>query len=441
MASAMNGGEEGTFEMEPASAAVLADLEQERRDEVGRKGKCGIGCREVDECVLLGGLERGAVVGISSDEDFGVLVSLQLIAKTLCDSLERGKRERALVVSTQPTGMVVRMLRDAVAGQIGGGKRVVSNGVVKEILGQVSIVRVFDLTGLAEVLGELDVASLPGPEREEEEVEKKEEPEEPEAERGQGGRGREEIPDSDEEAEEQEQEQEQGGRMRDEIPDSDEDMSTSPSPAAPAPAPVPTKQTPTKQSIPDQGPDIILVTHFSTLLTTLFTHTEKTSAHNTLQLLSSRLRHLSRTLPSSPLVILANSTTTTAAHSGPATEARDAALPPGGYPPRRQEPDPTLRSVFAAPGPYAGGTRQKPSFGRVFAQLLDLHVLCTRVPRTREDAEGFVLGRGGDEVWAVEVLLDEGGVWEGKRGERKGRERRWGIVDLEGGRIIDAFRG
>lgn len=269
------------------------------------------------------------------------------------------------------------MLRDAVAAHMRGGR----DGMVKEVLGLVSVVMVFDITGLSEVLGELDVPS------------------------------REATPGKDEE--------EPRAKVRDEIPDSDDDTCPSPSPSPP---PAPKEVSGTSQALPD----IILITHFSTLLTTLFTQAEKTSAHNTLHLLSSRLRHLSRALPSDPLILLSNSTTTTS----PAD--RRAGRP--GENPRR--PDPTLRSVFSQ-GPYAGSW-QKPSFGLVFSQFLDVHLLCTRVPRGRADAEGVVVGRGrGSEVWVVEVLLDEGGAWEG--GERRSREGRWGVVDSVGGRIVDGI--
>ena len=270
------------------------------------------------------------------------------------------------------------MLRDAVAAHTRGGGR---DGLVKEALGLVSVVRVFDITGLSEVLGELDVPS------------------------------REAAPSKGEE--------EPRAKVRDEIPDSDDDTSPSPSPSPP---PAPKEVSGTSQGLPD----MILITHFSTLLTTLFTQAEKTSAHNTLHLLSSRLRHLSRTLPSDPLILLSNTTTTSSADTRGARPGEN---------PRR--PDPTLRSVFSAE-PYAGSW-QKPSFGLVFSQFLDVHLLCTRVPRGRADAEGVVVGRGrGSEVWVVEVLLDEGGAWEG-RGERSSREGRWGVVDFVGGRVVDAF--
>lgn len=70
------------LEIEPVSAAVLESLEHERRDRVRRKGNCGVGCREVDERVLMSGLERGIVAGVSSEtssEDFGLRVGFPLV--------------------------------------------------------------------------------------------------------------------------------------------------------------------------------------------------------------------------------------------------------------------------------------------------------------------------------------------------------------------------
>ena len=160
--------------------------------------------------------------------------------------------------------------------------------------------------------------------------------------------------------------------------------------------------------------------------------------------------------------------------------------------------DPTLRSLFSpfassadraalgygAPGGGAGagqGRHNKPSFGLVFAQLLDVHLLASRVPRGRDDVDVLLAaalppssldafpGTAAEllgqvrYVWLVEVLLDDAGVWEqsstgqgaGPRGggamavEQGGgdeiirwgcRERRWGVVDLlDGRRVVDAF--
>ncbi|KAI1457324.1 hypothetical protein F4805DRAFT_428974 [Annulohypoxylon moriforme] len=221
-------------------------------------------------------------------------------------------------------------------------------------------------------------------------------------------------------------------------------------------------------------PDIIVITHFSTLLANLFTRSadNKTSAHTTLQLLSSHLRYLSRSA-AGPLIMLLNTTsassssyssTTTSTSAMNATTSRGAEAAH-----KTKSLEPTLRSIFH-PGPGGtgkggeGDTRRhptiKPAFGVTFAQFLDLHLLCTRVPRTRSDAEnlyapGNNTSSGAGEVkysWVVEVLLDELGAWEwddGDGGDEKGkndvgwtrrnREQRWGAVDVRSGvRLVDA---
>jgi hypothetical protein len=110
-------------------------------------------------------------------------------------------------------------------------------------------------------------------------------------------------------------------------------------------------------------------------------------------------------------------------------------------------------------GPAAANTirQNRPSFGVTFAQFLDLHLLCTKVPRTRDDVEmEIALGAGSEDVkyaWVVEVLLDELGIWDWEKGQsedsrgeetrlppRVNREQRWGAVDVwDGVRVVDAF--
>lgn len=64
------------FPLEPISASILADQEIQRRNAAVALGACKTGCAELDEYVLLGGFERGNVVGISAeDEEMGVQVS------------------------------------------------------------------------------------------------------------------------------------------------------------------------------------------------------------------------------------------------------------------------------------------------------------------------------------------------------------------------------
>ena len=220
------------------------------------------------------------------------------------------------------------------------------------------------------------------------------------------------------------------------------------------------------------GPDMILITHFSSLLTSLYAQREKSAAHESLRILGSHLRHLCQKLPSKPLIILLNTTIRSQAPSAAAPGE-----PQGGFAgaTSKRVADSTLRSVFSpAPLPLTGynydqGLQMtKPSFGSIFAQLLDMHLLCTRIPRTRVDADALSdmaaaaasstsryqqdteeqpaqgakkLAR--EENWrkryvtVVEVLLDEMGVWEGRLGRRRHREQRWTVVDFKGRKLVD----
>ena len=200
-------------------------------------------------------------------------------------------------------------------------------------------------------------------------------------------------------------------------------------------------------------PDMILITHFSSLLTTLFTRRDRAGAHSALALLSAHLRYLART--AGPLVMLLNTTSSSSSSSAPGLAAAAT---------RPRPLDPTLRSVFShnsgsgsGSGGGGGGHRvNKPAYGATFAGLLDAHLLCTRVPRARADAEALLSAPARcRRAWVVEVLMDEVGVWEwreeaedggasGKEAERRWtrrcREQRWGAVDVrERVRIVDAF--
>ncbi|KAK8024092.1 hypothetical protein PG993_012158 [Apiospora rasikravindrae] len=220
-------------------------------------------------------------------------------------------------------------------------------------------------------------------------------------------------------------------------------------------------------------PDIILITHTSSLFSAVFTARDKTSAHTSLQLLSSHLRYLSRS--AGPLIILLNITSSSTAQS--TTNPVQAPRRPESEQPRPL--DPTLRSIFNPPPPshlgYAAATahalsrKNKPAFGQTFTQFLDLHLLCTKVPRSRDDAEVLfsstsATGRHQRPVhyaWVVETLVDEIGAWEwaddapvddkkDSKGEKttKGekwkmidREQRWGAVEIRnaGCQVADAF--
>ncbi|KAI8214699.1 hypothetical protein K4K53_000660 [Colletotrichum sp. SAR 10_77] len=534
------------FPIEPVSADVLLRRETKRRDALKKRGPVRVGCREVDEYVLMGGgLERGSVFGISAEsEQMGLMaiekISLQAVATELCGS--EGEMSRAMVVTAQPPAAILPALRDAVKAELAarGVAGAEVRGRLVSCLERVSITRVFDLEGLWEVLGDLDIppespgseaASLvPEPEEDPEVLlasqGQQEEVASPEPERitlpdlkpvyesPQRRPVRTEIADSEEEDDisDGDDGDVSDGKDNDINEDKDDeapapssselsDLSPPPSSmasmlATPDPVVVPEDKeesdchddpgakheekppTPRKQPAEDQSrsrsprreakpefpapPDIILITHFSTLMTALFTGRDRASAHDGLQSLSAFLRYLSRSLSSSPLIMLLNSTSS----SKSKTLTEPPPMPPSEAPPPDERSSSggskplaaTLRSVFNPPqldipgyAGHAAARRNKPTFGLVFAQLLDLHLLCTKVPRTREDAERLYApparddggGGGVRYTWVVEVLLDELGVWEegAAPGVRRCREQRWTAVDVRAGRVVDAFEG
>jgi hypothetical protein len=74
------------FQIEPVSGAILFEQETRRRDALARRDRCLTGCRELDDQVLLGGFERGCVVGISAEEeDVGLLVSRKSLVRYLAE--------------------------------------------------------------------------------------------------------------------------------------------------------------------------------------------------------------------------------------------------------------------------------------------------------------------------------------------------------------------
>jgi hypothetical protein len=67
--------EDSCYPLEPISGAVLLDQELIHQEVAKARGNIFTGCDEVDSHVLLGGVERGWVVGLSAeDEVFGLLV-------------------------------------------------------------------------------------------------------------------------------------------------------------------------------------------------------------------------------------------------------------------------------------------------------------------------------------------------------------------------------
>ncbi|KAI8961795.1 hypothetical protein F5Y11DRAFT_215830 [Daldinia sp. FL1419] len=502
--------------LEPISGATLYELESKRREALRRRGRVKTGCAEVDDAVLLGGLERGSVVGLSAEEvEFGLLVGLQTVAHTLVS----GAKQKATIVTTLTSAAILPTLRDVIRAQVqarlgptANQKQDVLIAEVRSCLERISISRVFDVEGLWEVLRELEMGpededggdAVAKEEEEEEEIvptafEDKEDlapTEKPESIHPKDTNENEitedvptqilqpktermEVADSEDEDElslsppEQSQPQLQPSTPpQPSPPNASLSSSLSPPPMTPTPEPTTAKPvSPDAKEPASHIPDLIIITHFSSLLTNLFTRSadNKSAAHTTIQLLSSHLRYLARSAEG-PLVMLLNSTTSTSTSGTSAlTSAGPSHIPTppnpasgAGSGSSKDRPlEPTLRSIFSLAsvrGGAGGGTprQNKPAFGATFAQFLDLHMLCTRVPRTKADAvalAALAAGAGagmGRWCWVVEVLLDEMGVEEGDGDsgggdggrKRRNREQRWGAVDVRGNvRIVDALLG
>lgn len=530
------------FQLEPVSGATLFEQETRRRDALARRGRCLTGCSELDDQVLLGGFERGCVVGVSAEEeDVGLLVSpfhgyllergllnrrvqigLQTVARLFVASLGTGDgpAPRATVITTLSASALLPILRDSFKAQLVAQGQDSGKGseLLKRFLEKVSISRIFDISGLWEALGELDNPGSQDEARQEppssqQIVEEEGLPfprtgiEEREASTAEVSSSPlsdppSSLPDEMEFVETQPRKPPPAERT--EIADSEDDddfLSPLSPPKASSEPDTPAQAVPeednskekeasvdqpgvdeTRKQADSRHPDIVLITHTSTLLSSLFRQREKDTAHQMLQLLSSHLRFLSRS-PNhgGPLILILNSTTnsqeptTTTNIKSDSGQGRPSPPPPP--PPEasntrghNRPPDPTLRSIFNPPPLPASGLgythdtplsrRNKPSFGLIFTQMLDIHLLCTRVPRTRADAEVLfappsqAAGAGTGAVdygWVVEVLLDEVGVWEdeGARppwgSRRASREQRWGALDVrrdgDGVRVVDAFGG
>ncbi|KAG6193762.1 hypothetical protein E4U10_003517 [Claviceps purpurea] len=423
----------------PLPAHILAAQEVRRRNALGERGPCRSGCGDLDSHVLRGGgFERGCVVGVSAEEEgVGMALGLQVLSRELLDCPD----SRALIITPRPAAEVLRSLRESLVAQLQPQEQTGGGCSLGHCLERVMLSCVFDMDGLWEVLSDLSDA-------------------EADAEVDESHKG-----DQNRETQLQTQTQTQTKGKGKEIQDSQDEEETL---STPLDDTTTTKKntdtinttinttttTTTTIAITNTTPSFILITHFSTLLSGLFAQRERQAAHSTISLLSARLNYLSRNLPPGPLIMILNSVTES---PGPTrTRIQDDPKPkPTKTKPTPSTPlDPSLQSIFSAPPPlnipgyhHTGNLprRLKPSFGLVFTQLLDLHLLCSRVARTRardglpvpglQDGEGHV----GNFVTVVEVLMDEMGVWQGRRGVRPRREQRWTAVDVVKGRVCCAM--
>lgn len=388
----------------------------------------------------------------------------------VCSLLDKAV-QKVQIVTPKPPSTIVVLLKNSITAEL-KARGITAPGEIaaqgRECLDRILLSRVFDMDGLCEVLADLDNAAAPGAE---EHVLHKPEGDDAQPTKEKTTKAQAKADDAPRDLGNDER---QSPSVVAEIQDSqDEDEALSPlQPLETPPQPETLHEVQTRKTFAsgDQlkqdsssitntaaattaannssstsaTPDIILITHFSSLLTSFFTQRDNSVAHATLRLLASRLRRLSRTLPSNPLILLINSTDSGAAASTTTTAAAHSSeydIPPPDQP-ATQKPsvDPTLRSIFNPASDvsghgHAGGYKpNKPTFGLVFTQLLDMHLLCTRAPRPGKTS----LPRA---LTVVEVLLDDIGLWEGERGLRKRREQRWTVVAPYNGRIIDASDG
>ncbi|KAI9644369.1 hypothetical protein NHQ30_007726 [Ciborinia camelliae] len=447
---------EASYSPEPAqpiTADRLLELEERQRARFGGKNgglaRLKVGCPEIDDYVLCGckdklngGFERGIVVGLSTadgDESLGSrLISLNLIASVLLEPADlvngiqnpqnisrNSMKPKVVVIDT--TGsfslpLLVKVLRSRILkmrheirsrnnthGNFENGPNphetteLEIQSEVNAMLELIAISRVFDIEGLWEVLGEIGRAGgQPNNDEGDQEISNNIPPRKDKSIEKQAAPLH-KIPDEIGDSEEEE----------------DIDILTPP----------PVETAPPNKSREETSPEILIIDNMHYLISHLFTHSEKVSAHNLLTILSRTLHTLTHT--QNILTILHNSTISTKInYTNPSS---------------RPPPPPAIQSIFTS-------TAQKPSLGRIFDEFLDLHIMISKIPKSREDAEVLYGQDDGFQIDQVnyclvfEVLRDECPVLGEDRdlGRRFGdREQRWGLFEIgnEGTELVDAFKG
>ncbi|PVH85020.1 hypothetical protein DL98DRAFT_511953 [Cadophora sp. DSE1049] len=439
----------------PIQASHLFELEEQQRERFTRHGRperLSTGCREVDEVLGGGGVERGVVLGISAPVEGreGRLLSLHLLASTLLPYLSQPPPSRsqppktkATIIDTTgsfPLALLASVLKSrllearslSAQNAVESGNHAVQepatskddSGIdeqVQQCLEMVAISRVFDIEGLWEVIGEVDYvgsSSTPG-----------------QNEQNENGKATLNVTDGFEVAEEN------IGNDRPEILDSEEDTT----PPSDVPSAIPKGRG--EEDREDEGIEIIIVDNMTHIINELFARKEKSDAHTLLTLLSSTLHTLSKT--NNILTILHNSTNLSNSNTS---------YPQPNQNPNRGENHSTLhalptRSIFSS-------AAQKPALGQIFAHFPDIHLFLHTLPRGKRDAEmlyggesdlsnndstaGYGLdeeiasGEGVRYTTVIEVLKDEAPSLDDENGggrRRKKfayREQRWTAVDVSG---------
>ncbi|KAK0666316.1 hypothetical protein QBC41DRAFT_281105 [Cercophora samala] len=144
----------------PQTALSLLPQSITRHHHQQSRRKFPTGCAAFDEHVLLGGLNGGSVVGISSEDDeFSFTLALQTMAVSLGGEGDEDTTTAALVVTTLPVQSLLPRLREVLVEQLAKRAPLLLtadlNTRVKDCLSRISIARVFDLEGVGEVLEEL----------------------------------------------------------------------------------------------------------------------------------------------------------------------------------------------------------------------------------------------------------------------------------------------
>ncbi|KAI9056025.1 hypothetical protein LZ554_000957 [Drepanopeziza brunnea f. sp. 'monogermtubi'] len=420
----------------PILASHLLELEEkqhQRFDRNGGSGRLSTGCRDIDE-VLGGGIERGVVLGLSSNvEGFeGRLLSLHILASALIPRLASSKPgTKATIIDTTgsfPLALFYSILRSRILAnrsqsaqntvkpgnhpvqrpsKDGGGTDIDTD--LQRCLEMVAISRVFDIEGLWEVLGEirqdtsLEVSPKGG------------------LVKGRGFSG-----------------QEGDLELSPEIFDSqEEDLMSEDGLPIPSPAPKSARLGDAQYDEVVDGIEFIIIDNMTHIMNELFARKERSDAHSLLTLLSSTLHALTKT--QNILTILHNTTTT--------SNTKVSYQPPSN---RQQLHTTTQKSIFAS-------TTTKPAFGQVFSQFPDLHIFLHDLPRGRADAE--ILYGQDEEILLddpeavnyctiVEVLKDECPIYGSDKdmigGKRFGwREQRWTAININetGTNLVATFPG
>ncbi|KAI9730468.1 MAG: hypothetical protein M1818_008163 [Claussenomyces sp. TS43310] len=421
------------------ASTLFSDMvrQKRRRRCVPGLDRLRTGCAQIDEDVLGGGLERGIVCGVSAgmEQGAGRLLTFHILITAL---LSDPHVTATIIDSTGsfPLLLLSEVLQHRVSENAELDRRRQESGghakpeqsrdpaeekgridkLVKGCLGRVAISRVFDVEGVWEVLSEVgrrcersareagdgDVTSATdmGPAGDETSDE---------------GVDMSLVPDSGDADAHDKADGDATAKMKTEIIDSeeedDDDVSLSPKQTSPLPQHSGSDRDMSRDSTEiikhEEANDVdaasdrseetnvmVVIDDMTTLINTLFSKTERTSAHTILASLSRALHSLCRR--HALLILLLNGLTTP--KRSQATDTRNSTSG------RAKASGKRGVSIFSS-------TASKPALGHTFSSLLDLHLLITPVPQRRVDAEMLYGGGARHEEGGAQDadVQDEGG--------------------------------